>query len=182
MFSLILSSTFLIFPLNIEHLAAAATLFRNIFDRPRVPYPYPAPFSPSSSSLSSPSMATPKKSRLPKNKLKQRRPTIAARDDLNNMELADNNHTERFSIIRNREVLNDGYHSTGPPGMSSYVESSDECYAVASDSDIFNNERYKNDAKLRKRCAVVITPTKELLQYERKRDEMYNEILIDRYR
>ncbi|XP_065362219.1 mucin-2-like [Calliphora vicina] len=160
-----------------EHLAAAATLFRNIFDRPRVPYPYPASFSPSSSSLSSP-----KTSRLPKNKLKQRRPTIAARGDLNNMKLADNNHTERFSIIRNREVLNDGYHSTGPPGMSCYVESSDDCYGVASDSDIFINERYNNDAKLRKRCAVVIKPTKELLQYERKRDEMYNEILIKQRR
>ncbi|KNC21466.1 hypothetical protein FF38_11938, partial [Lucilia cuprina] len=175
-----------------EHLAAAATLFRNIFDRARAPYPYSSgPFSPSSMSLSShpptPSSTTRKKSRLPKNKKPPlRRPTMGTREDLQNMDGSrENNNKGLFSIIRNREDLNDGYQSNGPLGgmpSSSYQESSDEFYSVVSDSDIVNNERYRNDAKLRKRCAVVITPTKELIQYERKRDQMYNEILLKQRR
>ncbi|KAM7355086.1 uncharacterized protein ACRADG_001297 isoform 5-T6 [Cochliomyia hominivorax] len=187
-----------------EHLAAAATLFRNIFDRPptttattRLPFTYSGPFSPSSSSISSRSLTSPaatpntpdttrKKSRLPKNKkqtIKQRRSTLGNREDLNSTNSSGNLDEQQYSIIRKREVLKDAggsYRSRldgGPPGVPSYGYSSDDYYGVASDSDIVIKERYKNDAKLHKRCAVVITPTEELIQYERRRDKMYNEIL-----
>lgn len=49
---------------------------------------------------------------------------------------------------------------------------------MLSDSDIVTKERYRNDAKLHKRCVVVITPSEEMLQYEeRKQIQLYSEIL-----
>lgn len=147
--------------------------------------PYHAPFSPSSLSASSRSLTSPttsmqyrKKVRFPKNlkSTKLRRDTICGRGDL---EKHTQSNDESSSIIQKRVGFN--YTTFGPPGMSSKSfndgDSTDD-YDTPSETD-----RYKDDVKLRKRCAVVITPTNEILQYERrKRDLMYNKILQEQRR
>ncbi|TMW42255.1 hypothetical protein DOY81_012663 [Sarcophaga bullata] len=172
---------------NKKHLAAAPLYFVILLGTS-----YSAPFSPSSSvssrSVTSPATSvTPtkarKKSRVPKTQktsIKKRRPTVGALEDMkkNDGEL---NSEGEYSIIRSHESLKDGYNSSEQMERTSFTakddcrfrESSDDYYGATSDtSDII-----KNDVKLRNRCTVVIKPTKELLQYERRRDELYNEIL-----
>uniref|UniRef100_A0A1I8NP39 Uncharacterized protein n=3 Tax=Stomoxys calcitrans TaxID=35570 RepID=A0A1I8NP39_STOCA len=168
-----------------EHIATAATLFQNVFDESRnnrllsvcssscSSYPSIYPTNPRFSHKNQSHLSacldiqTPMTNSpvvLKPSPLNKRRYTISGHSDFNSY-MTNCSTFERNSIGQQSNKI----------GGSSYEDSN--WHENGFHADVDDGAYPYHDEKLSKRCAVIIRPTKELLQYERQRDAMYNEIL-----